>query len=153
MYEITLQRGVTPAFLPQSAKFKRWANAALKNKIDAAEITIRIVDKAEISALNATYRHKNKPTNVLSFPLQSEPFLVGDLAICAEVVLEEAQAQAKMPEAHWAHMVVHGILHLLGYDHEQDDQAIQMETEEINILATLGFSNPYQFKQKGENNE
>lgn len=156
MYEIIVQRVVAAQSLPTTAKLKRWATTALKTKVPAAELTIRIVDKTEITELNSTYRHKNKPTNVLSFPfdmpdeLEDEIPLLGDIVICAEVIEEEAREQQKTTEAHWAHMVVHGVLHLLGYDHEEDEDAEVMEAEEVMILKTLGFSNPYQISEQGE---
>jgi probable rRNA maturation factor len=155
MYEIIVQRA-TSTKSPTTAKFKRWATTSLKEKMPAAELTIRIVDKDEMTELNSTYRQKNKPTNVLSFPfdmpeeLEEETPLLGDIVICAEVIDEEAIAQEKSVEAHWAHMVVHGVLHLLGYDHEQDQEAEVMEAEEIKILHLLGFKNPYQVSEKGE---
>ncbi len=156
MYDITVQRVVAGPSLPTTAKLKLWATTALTNKIPAAELTIRIVDKAEITTLNSTYRHKHTPTNVLSFPFDmpeecaDECFTLGDIIICADVIFEEALLQQKTLEAHWAHMVVHGILHLLGYDHENETDAEKMESEEINILRKLGFSNPYQVSEKGD---
>jgi probable rRNA maturation factor len=113
-----------------------------------AELTVRVVDEAEISELNQQYRHKTGGTNVLSFPADRDlpldiPFL-GDLVICADVVAREAREQNKPLQAHWAHMVIHGTLHLLGYDHIEDDQAAIMEQKEILILQGLGFSNPYE---------
>jgi probable rRNA maturation factor len=127
MYEIIIQRAVAVKSLPTTTKFKRWVKAVLennlKNKIPSAELTIRIVDKKEITELNSTYRHKNKPTNVLSFPFEmpeeckDDLLILGDIVICAEIISEEALNQEKKCEAHWAHMVVHGTLHLLGYDH------------------------------------
>jgi len=156
MYDITVQRAVTTRSLPSTAKFKLWVNTVLTDKMPAAELVIRIVDKTEMTTLNSTYRHKAKPTNVLSFPFDmpeecaDECPILGDIIICAEVVREEAIAQQKILEAHWAHMVVHGTLHLLGYDHEHETDAQKMESEEINILHKLGFSNPYQVREKGE---
>ncbi len=156
MYEIIVQRVVQAKSLPTTAKLKRWATGVLKNKLDRAELTIRIVDKNEITELNSTYRHKNKPTNVLSFPFDMPPELtdetpiLGDIIICADVIAEEADAQEKTLEAHWAHMVVHGTLHLLGFDHENDADAEVMEAEEIKILQTFGFNNPYQVSEQGE---
>lgn len=118
----------------------------------ACDISIRLVDEAESQALNAHYRKKDKPTNVLSFPseLPEEilPMLdqvpLGDLVICIPVVLQEAAEQQKTPDAHFAHMVVHGTLHLMGYDHETSEQdAEDMEAIEVNVLQQLGFPNPY----------
>ena len=108
---------------------------------------MRIVDEAESQQLNFDYREKDKPTNVLSFPFQCPPGielpLLGDLVICAQVVAREAAEQQKTVTAHWAHMVVHGCLHLLGFDHINDEDAAEMEAEEIQILQELGFANPY----------
>lgn len=157
MFEITVQRAVSNIYIPRAAQLKRWAKTALENKIPTAQVTIRIVDKAEMTLLNSTYRKKNKPTNVLSFPfdlpkdLADECALLGDIVICAEVILEEANEQKTPIDAHWAHMVVHGTLHLLGFDHEEDDEADIMESEEITILALLGYDNPYQISKQGDN--
>ncbi len=135
--------------IPSEAKFQQWLNAAVTPFQDDAEVTIRIVDEAESQQLNFDYREKDKPTNVLSFPFQQPPGieelpLLGDLVICAQVVAREALEQHKTLEAHWAHMVVHGCLHLLGFDHIKEDEAQEMEAEEIQILADLGFANPYE---------
>jgi len=149
MYEITIQRAVTTKSLPTTPTFKRWIKTVLKSKIPSAELTIRIVDKNEMTELNSTYRHKNKPTNVLSFPFdmpeecENDLPILGDIVICADVIQEEADTQNKMLQAHWAHMVVHGTLHLLGYDHEKEADAEIMEAEEIRFLSALGFPNPY----------
>jgi probable rRNA maturation factor len=148
MYRILVQRATrTPA--PTAALLRRYAQHTLQNKIPAAEMTIRIVNEAEMTTLNGTYRGKHYATNVLSFPfdmpeeIDLEFPILGDLVICASVVIEEAVVQHKPVAAHWAHMVVHGTLHLLGHDHEQDEAATLMETEEISILKALGFDNPY----------
>lgn len=149
MYHISVQRAVSDPSVPNTPVLKRWAKEVLKEKTPAAEVTLRIVDKEEMTTLNYTYRQKNKPTNVLSFPFDLPPGvpmdmpMLGDIIICADVISEEAQAQQKTLDAHWAHMIVHGILHLLGYDHENDQDADIMETEEARILQKLGFSNPY----------
>lgn len=133
---------------PSDAQFERWVRATLDahDKNDA-EIALRIVDEPEITELNREYRGKNYATNVLSFPADLPPELnlphLGDIVICAGVVEQEAIAQCKIPEAHWAHMVVHGTLHLLGYDHIDDDEADAMERLEIDILSTLNYPNPY----------
>jgi len=133
--------------IPGEAELSRWATAALDGRREAAELAIRIVDEAEGAALNATYRHKQGATNVLSFPAELPPgvplTLLGDLVICAPVVAREAREQGKPPEAHWAHLVVHGCLHLLGYDHEAEAEAEEMESLERRILAGMGYPDPY----------
>lgn len=134
--------------LPAAGEFQHWIEAVLAPRLDEAELTIRIVDETEITELNRQYRGKQGPTNVLSFPFEAPPGvelpLLGDIIICAAVVAREAAEQEKGPEAHWAHMVVHGTLHLLGYDHIDDGEAEVMETLEIELLASLGYANPYQ---------
>lgn len=122
------------------ADFVRWARAALTG---GGEITIRLVDAEEGQALNREYRHKDYATNVLSFPYDSEPLILGDLVICPAVVAREAAEQNKPLAAHYAHLTVHGMLHLQGRDHEQDEDARQMENEETEILAALGYPDPY----------
>jgi probable rRNA maturation factor len=133
--------------VPAAADFQRWAHAAFAGRRPEAELSIRIVDEAEGAALNARYRGKTGPTNVLSFPAElpaGVPLaMVGDLVICAPVVAREAAAQGKAAEAHWAHLTVHGCLHLIGYDHEDDSKAAEMEPLETAILAGLGFPDPY----------
>ena len=133
--------------LPTREQLNDWALAALGHSDRHFEVTIRIVDEAEIQDLNATYRGKDKPTNVLSFPFEVpdhvELDLLGDLVICAQVVRKEANEQHKDETAHWAHMTIHGILHLLGYDHIEDIEAEEMEGLEIKILHDLGYPNPY----------
>ncbi|GGW53834.1 rRNA maturation RNase YbeY [Alishewanella tabrizica] len=133
--------------LPTASQFQHWLEAAVLPFQQEAEVTIRIVDEAESQQLNYQYRAKDKPTNVLSFPFQCPPGielpLLGDLVICAQVVASEAAEQGKVPAAHWAHMVIHGCLHLLGFDHINDDDAAEMEVEEIQILQQLGVNNPY----------
>ncbi len=134
--------------LPSEAELERWAGVALAGQPEDAELTIRIVDEAEIQQLNRDYRGKDYPTNVLSFPFEAPPGLtlplLGDVVICAAVVAREAQEQDKPLAAHWAHMVIHGCLHLLGHDHIADHEAEQMEGLEIHLLAALGYANPYQ---------
>lgn len=133
--------------LPTETQIQQWANAAIRPQTLEPEITIRIVDEAESHDLNLTYRGKDKPTNVLSFPFECpdevELPLLGDLVICCQVVEREATEQGKPLEAHWAHMVVHGCLHLLGYDHIEDDEAEEMESLETEIMSSLGFADPY----------
>lgn len=155
MYRITVQCVNRKTSIPDSKQFKIWAKAALQNQTPSGELTIRIVDEKEITTLNSTYRKKNKPTNVLSFPMELPEGIefdikpLGDIVICAEVVKQEAKLQEKTEESHWAHMVVHGTLHLLGYDHENEIDADKMESLEINILKSLGFNNPYAIKHTG----
>lgn len=126
--------------IPANIQFRKWAKAAIR--IDT-EVTIRIVDEEEGRILNSTYRGKDYPTNVLTFPITEVPHLMGDIIICAPVVEAEAKAQNKSLQAHYAHLTVHGILHLHGYDHETDPQAILMEAIEIQIITKLGYANPY----------
>ena len=139
--------------LPTDAQLSQWATAALTNlsvsydESDEPELTIRIVDEAESQELNHEYRGKDKPTNVLSFPFEAPTHipipLLGDLIICKQVVEREAIEQDKPLTAHWAHMVVHGCLHLLGYDHIEDEEAEEMEGIERVVLNDLGFEDPY----------
>ena len=146
---VDIQRaaGITPLDVPQAREFRRWARAALAPRRRDAELSLRIVDEAESAYLNKTYRGKRGATNVLSFAAQLAPDvpvpLLGDVVICVPVVLREAQEQHKPAQAHWAHMTVHGCLHLLGYDHETAREAQIMEALEIEILERLGFANPY----------
>lgn len=142
----TARKGV-----PSSASFRKWVTAALADRDAPAEMAIRIVGADEGRELNRTYRGKDYATNVLSFPAESpeglpedvELPLLGDLVICAEVVAREAAEQGKRPADHWAHLTVHGTLHLLGWDHEADDEAEAMEAREREILARLGIADPY----------
>lgn len=127
--------------LPLRADFVRWARAAL---VGGGEITIRLVDPDEGQELNAEYRGKDYATNVLSFPYDTEPVVMGDLVICPSVVAREAAEQNKPLAAHYAHLTVHGMLHLQGWDHENDEEAQQMEDQEREILAALGYPDPYQ---------
>ena len=133
--------------LPTAEQIEQWATAAVQPQSDEVEMTVRIVDDAESHALNLNYRGKDRPTNVLSFPFECpdevELPLLGDLVICRQVVEREAQEQDKPLMAHWAHMVVHGSLHLLGYDHIEDDEAEEMESLETQIMTGLDFADPY----------
>ncbi|MGY0635615.1 MAG: rRNA maturation RNase YbeY [Paraglaciecola chathamensis] len=135
--------------LPKTDDFQRWLDAVLAHQqLSNQEITVRIVDKEESQDLNHTYRGKDKPTNVLSFPFEAPPGLslnlLGDLVVCASVVADEAKEQHKALEHHWAHMIVHGALHLLGFDHITDDEAQQMEALEVIILKQFSIDDPYQ---------
>jgi probable rRNA maturation factor len=133
--------------LPDESSFRRWVEAALAGQREEAELVIRLVDEEEGRALNRDYRGKDYATNVLSFPFETPPGvelpILGDVAICGPVVLREAAEQGKPVEAHWAHLTVHGILHLLGYDHQEEAEAEQMEALEREVLAELGFADPY----------
>ncbi len=138
--DITIQYRSQHAHLPTKKKFQKWVNATLN--VDT-EVTIRLVDEQESRELNRMYRGKDYATNVLTFALTETPHLMGDIIICAPVVESEALLQQKSLEAHYAHLTVHGILHLHGYDHEIEAQAELMESLEISILAKLGYANPY----------
>ncbi|MDI3262328.1 MAG: rRNA maturation RNase YbeY [Fulvimonas sp.] len=147
--QVHLSYGVPRRGLPAPASFRRWVQAALHGAGHrrAAEVAIRLVDADEGRALNARFRGKDYPTNVLSFPAEPPPdlrlALLGDLALCAPVVMREAQAQGKRPRDHFAHLTVHGVLHLLGHDHEEAAAAEVMEALEKRILAGLGIADPY----------
>lgn len=133
--------------LPAQDFLQQVLDTALSELKPEAELTVRIVDEAESQSLNHQYRDKDKPTNVLSFPFEGPPGielpLIGDLVICRQVVEREAEQQGKTALDHWSHMLVHGALHLLGYDHIDDQQAEQMESMEIALLAKLGIADPY----------
>jgi len=134
--------------IPDPTTMRSWIAAALNRSNSDVELSVRIVDTNEITTLNSQYRAKNKPTNVLSFPAdlpeELDLPLLGDIAICAQVVEQEARDQGKSSAAHWAHMLVHGTLHLLGYDHIDDSDALEMESLETNIITGLGFPPPYE---------
>ena len=134
--------------IPEDNLMIKWVEHALDQKHLQAELTLRIVDEEEGLALNNAWRKKNYATNVLSFPvgesLEQAPNLLGDIVVCAPVVEQEALDQGKNSDAHWAHLIVHGVLHLQGYDHESDEQAGEMESREIQILKKIGYSNPYE---------
>ena len=143
---LDLQNDDTLDFVPQEQQFKQWIGAALQQPYDRLEQTLRIVGETESRELNNRYRGKDNATNVLAFPGDNELLdydCLGDLVICAPVVVAEAAAQGKPVEAHWAHLVVHGMLHLQGFDHQSDDDTRQMEALEIKILHSLGVANPY----------
>lgn len=146
--ELDLQLASTAGELPGEAQLRRWCELALRQRTAPSELTIRIVDEAEGRELNRTWRGKDYATNVLSFPAEVPEGildipLLGDLVICVPVVEREAAEQGKEPAAHWAHLVIHGCLHLLGYDHIEDDEAEEMEALERQLLAELGYPDPY----------
>ena len=145
--DITVQFIAAEPSAPPENKLVQWARSALDGNIKEAEITLRITDEDEIQSLNDKWRHIDEPTNVLSFPLNDAggppSILLGDIVICAPIIKQEAAAQNKSLPAHWAHMIIHGILHLMSYDHVKDKDAKIMEEKEISILKTLGFPNPY----------
>ncbi|WP_426369186.1 rRNA maturation RNase YbeY [Pseudocolwellia sp. HL-MZ7] len=134
--------------LPSTEQLQLWAETALSTLENDPELTIRLVESQESQELNHQYRQKEKPTNVLSFPFEVpegiDLNLLGDLVICSDVVNQEAKEQNKQNLDHWAHLVIHGCLHLLGYDHIEEDEAVEMESLEIKLLSTLGIDNPYQ---------
>ena len=144
--KIDLQNDECLTGLPLQQDFETWVNASLRQKFVNLEQTIRLVGEAESRKLNLRYRAIDTPTNVLSFTAENDYLdyeCLGDLVICAPIVEQEAQQQGILAEAHWAHMVVHGMLHLQGYDHQDVDEADEMETLETKILSTLGCTNPY----------
>lgn len=145
--DIAVQYAVESGDLPAEAEFVKWARAALTDRDEPAELCIRVVDEPEGRALNRDYRGRNYATNVLSFPVELPPGvdspMLGDLVLCAPVVAREAVEQGKDATAHWAHLTVHGILHLLGHDHDSDAEAESMEALEARILSGLGFPDPY----------
>jgi len=159
MIELELQNPYDFDTIPDINNVQKWSNAALQStEIDRAiSLVIRIVNEKEGIDLNCTYRNKNAATNVLSFPYEVPDYAVdipelqdeylqqhlGDLVLCEKIVIAEAKAQNKTLEQHWAHLIIHGVLHLQGYDHINDDDATKMESLEIEILESLGFSNPY----------
>ncbi|MCB5185042.1 rRNA maturation RNase YbeY [Methylobacillus gramineus] len=137
---LSVQYASEAAEVPSEKQFRKWARHTLR--VDT-EATLRIVDEEEGRTLNRDYRGKDYATNVLTFPLVEEPWLIGDIILCAPVVAREASEQGKTVEAHYAHMTVHGILHLHGYDHEEEAQAELMESLESSILSKLGYADPY----------
>ena len=152
---VDLQLACETEKVPSLEQFQYWVDTALNEIISddaqkAFELTIRLVDTNESQQLNKQYRGKNKPTNVLSFPFEvpdgMELNLLGDLVICVDVMKAEAKSQSKALFDHWAHLVIHGCLHLVGFDHISDDEAEIMESAEIKILAKLAIDNPYQTK-------
>ena len=150
--EFEVQRDSASSSIPDDGQFQIWAEAALVDKGDGFSLGIRIVDEDEARHLNRDYRNKDYATNILSFPAELPEGLpedfrqsqLGDLLICAPVVTREALEQQRQEADHWAHLMIHGVLHLLGYDHEESGEAEAMESLEIKILAKLGIADPYQ---------
>lgn len=147
--EIDIQRASREPDLPGDDEVRRWVEAALRGRRERAELAVRLVDEPEGAVLNERFRGRSGPTNVLSFPYEPHPGLagcdlIGDLVICAPLVVREASDQGKTAESHWAHMLVHGVLHLLGYDHCGHAQTTEMEALERDILGALGFPDPYE---------
>lgn len=144
--ELDLQRVSSCDSVPDDENFRLWAQTALEGQ-GSQHLTIRIVDHEESAALNSRYRSRHGPTNVLSFPVELPEVvdlpLLGDIVICAPLVEAEAKEQGKAVQAHWAHLVIHGILHLLGMDHQSDNDAREMESREITLLERLGLPDPY----------
>ena len=142
---LSVQYACNTTGLPLRPQIRTWARAALNvDEMRGGQITVRFVDSEEGRALNRDYRGKDYATNVLSFSYDIEPVVCGDLIICVPIVEREASEQSKLPEAHYAHLIVHGLLHLQGYDHEAGQtEALEMEDRERTILATLGYSDPY----------
>ena len=144
---VLVSYGLASNGLPQAAAFQGWAAAAANGRRKAVEVSIHVVDTVEGQALNLKYRHKDYPTNVLSFPAElpagvNVP-LIGDLVLCAPVVAKEAGDQGKTLDQHYAHLTVHGVLHLLGYHHETVAEARAMEAIEIQVLESIGIPDPY----------
>ncbi|BAW81147.1 hypothetical conserved protein [Candidatus Nitrosoglobus terrae] len=145
---VHIQHAIAGEEIPLKIDFQRWVRAALSNYLKNAEVLIRIVGEDEMIALNQQYRYKEGATNILSFPYENlipcKISFLGDIVICAPVVMREALEQGKDEKAHWAHLVIHGVLHLLGFDHQQETEAEHMESLEIAILKSLGYPHPYE---------
>ncbi|WP_428354637.1 rRNA maturation RNase YbeY [Methyloprofundus sp.] len=149
MRNLEVQRIIDSPLLPDDAELQLWVEKALIDYTRDAEVLIRIVDTQEITDLNEKYRHKQGPTNILSFPFEKPAdveglHLLGDLVVCAEVLQLEARNQGKALSDHWAHIIIHGVLHLIGFDHINDTEAHEMETKEVYLLQQLKIDNPYQ---------
>ena len=145
--DVEIQHACDAPEIPADKDFQQWVHHVLEQQQGSGSVVIRLVDADESQALNHQYRNKDYATNVLSFPFEAPEFIeehhLGDLVICVPVVNREAVEQDKQASAHWAHMVIHGMLHLLGYDHESEAEADEMESIEIKLLEKLGVNNPY----------
>lgn len=145
--KVDIQRIFKQDDIPENKLIRKWVKKTLPDSQADLELTIRIVDTGEATRLNERWRKKKGPTNVLSFPFDDDqnlvPGLLGDIVLCAPVIKNEATAQNKSVEAHWAHMIIHGILHLLGYDHQKTPDRKKMESMETRLLESLGYQNPY----------
>ncbi|MET1254521.1 rRNA maturation RNase YbeY [Aliikangiella maris] len=148
--DVEIQNTLQSTQIPARNLIENWIKTALtmaEYSQPQVELTVRVVNKQESQSLNFQYRNKNNPTNILSFPFEAPPQipcnLLGDLVICLDVVMAEAEEQKKLPENHWAHLIIHGTLHLLGYDHIDSEEAEVMEAIEIAALKSLGIANPY----------
>ena len=144
---VAVQRACAASGVPPPAKLVQWAEAALAGRSEGAQMTVRVVDEEEGAALNERYRQRAGPTNVLAFAFDAPELpslrILGDVVVCAPVAAREAREHAKRLDAHWAHLVVHGTLHLLGYDHDRSETANEMEAAEREILGRLGYPDPY----------
>lgn len=154
MNTVDIQTNSESKQLPSKVHFQRWIDAVLNDVTQDSEVVIRIIDEEEMVQFNEQYRKKTDSTNILSFPFETpdniDSHLLGDLLVCAPVVEKESKQQNKKLKHHWAHLIVHGTLHLLGYDHIDDVEAEEMETLEIKILKTIKIDNPYQEKLVNE---
>ena len=146
--KINIQRATKTSGLPSNLRIRRWVCAALADCADNMELTIRMVGAKEAARLNWTWRRKKRPANVLSFPAGNmpkiKPGLLGDIVLCAPVIAKEARQQGKSLGAHWAHMIIHGTLHLMGYDHKKTAETRKMEGLERKLITLMGFTDPYQ---------
>ena len=145
--KVNIQRAIKTSGLPSNQRIRQWVRTALADHVDHAELTVRLIGEKEAAQLNWKWRRKKGPTNVLSFPAGDRqghvPGLLGDIVLCAPVIAREATQQEKSLWAHWAHMIIHGALHLMGYDHKKTLETRKMEGLEIKLLATMGIADPY----------
>ncbi len=141
--DLTVQQATTNRNCPYEACIRQWVELVLQQQPVPADITVRLVDEAECAELNQQYRKRTGPTNVLSFAYTAGENLCGDIVICAAVVEREAAEQHKDLQSHWAHMVIHGTLHLMGYDHTENNEAEEMEALECTLMHSLGYADPY----------